>query len=118
MLHMFDALARPILTYGCDVWRFNKFSSDILDKVFLNHVRCTLHVEGTTYFDVVIGESGKFPPSAYCHINVLCYYHRLLMMQDNRVVKYVLKALCNLNDHGFNTWITTLCELANNYKID
>ena len=39
-------------------------------------------------------------------------------MQDNRVVKSVFKALRNLNDHGFNTWITRLYELANHYKID
>ena len=75
-------------------------------------------LKGTTCNDVVTGESGKFPPSVYCHINVLCYYHRLLIMQDNRVVKYVFKALHNLNDYGFNTWITRLCELADHYKID
>ena len=118
MFYMFDALVRPILTYGSDVWGFNKSCSDILDKIFLNHVRCTLHVKGTTCIDVVTGESGKFPPSVYCHINVLCYYHRLLIKQDHRVVKFVFKALHNLNDHGFNTWITRLCELANPYKID
>ena len=39
-------------------------------------------------------------------------------MQDNRVVKSVFKSLHNLNDQGFNTWITRLCELASYYKID
>ena len=118
MFYMFDALVCPILTYGSDVWGFNKSCSNILDKAFLNHVRCTLHVKGTICNDVVTGKSGKFPPSVYCHINVLCYYHRLLIMQDNRVVKSVFKALHNLNDYGFNTWITRLCELADHYKID
>ena len=117
MFYMFDALVCPILTYGSDVWGISKSCSDILDKV-LNHVRCTLHVKGTTCNDVVTGESARFPPSVYCHINVLCYYHRLLIMQDNRGVKSVFKALRNLNDHGFNNWITRLCELANHYKID
>ena len=112
MFYMFDTLVCPILTYGSDVWGFKTSCSDILDKVFLNHVRCTLHVKGSTCNDVVTGESGRFPPSVYCHINVLCYYHRLLIMKDNRVVKSVF------NDHGFNTWITRLCELANHYKTD
>ena len=39
-------------------------------------------------------------------------------MQDNRVVKSVFKALHNLNDQGFNTWVTSLCKLASYYKID
>ena len=97
MFYMFDALVRPILTFSSDVWGFNKSCSDIRSKVFFNHVRCTSHVKGTTCNDVVTGESGKFAPSVYCHINVFCYYHCLLIMQDNRIVKSVFKALCNLN---------------------
>ena len=84
MLYMFDALVRPSLTYGSDAWGFNKPA-------------CTLHVKGTTCNDGVTGERGKFSSSVYCHINVLCYYHRLLIMQDNRVVKSVFKALRKLN---------------------
>ena len=72
-----------ILTYGSDVWGLNKPR--------------TLHVKGTTCNDGVTGERGKFPPSVYCHIIVLCYYHRLLIKQDNRVVKSVFKALRKLN---------------------
>ena len=34
------------------------------------------------------------------------------------MVKSVFKALHNLNDQGFNTWVTRLCELASYYKID
>ena len=74
-------------------------------------------MKATTCNDIVFGESGLFPPSVYCHIIVLCYYHRLRVLQDNRVVKYVFKALHNLNDQGFNTWVTRLCESASYYKI-
>ena len=118
IFYLYDALVRPVLTYRSDVWGFNKSCVDTLDKILLNHVRRTLHVKATTCNNIVFGESGLFPPSVYCHINVLCYYHLLRVMQDNRVVKYVFKALHNLNDQGFNTLVTRLCELANYYKID
>ena len=70
---MFDVLVLPILTYGSDIWGFNKSEANTLDKVFLNHDRCTLHVKATTCNAIVQGECGKFPPSVYCHGNVLSY---------------------------------------------
>jgi len=59
----------------------------------------------------------KFPPSLYCRINALCFYHRLLRMPENKVAKSVFRSLCNLNDQGFTTWVTRLCELASDYGI-
>ena len=118
MFYLYDALVCPILTYCSDVWGVNKSCVDTLDKIILNHVRRTLHVKATTCNDIEFGESGLFPPSVYFHINVLCYYHRLRVMQDNRVVKYVFKVLHNLKNQGFNTWVTRLCQLASYYKID
>ena len=114
MFYMFDVLIRPILTYGSDIWGF----SSELDKVFLNYNRCTLHVKATTCNTIVNSECGKFPPSVHCHINVFTYYHRLLTMPKGKVVKSVFNTLYNLNDQGFQTWITRVCELTRRYGID
>ena len=42
MFDMFDALTRPILTYGIDIWGLSRTGLECLDKVFLNHVRWTV----------------------------------------------------------------------------
>ena len=118
MFYMFDVLIRPILTYGSDIWGLNKAVTNILDKVFLNYNRRTLHVKATTCNAIVHGECGKFPPSVYCHGNVMSYYHRLLTMPEGKVVKSVFDMLCNLNKQGFQTWTTRVCELAWLYDID
>ena len=118
MFYMFDVLIRPILTYGSDIWGLNKSVTNILDKVFLNYNRRTLHVKATTCNAIVHGECGKFPPSVYCHGNVLSYYHRLLTMPEGKVVKSVFDMLCNLNKQGFQTWTTRVCELVRLYDID
>ena len=39
-------------------------------------------------------------------------------MSKDKVVKSVFKALYNLNDQGFQTWITRVSELARRYGID
>ena len=115
MFYMFDVLIRPIRSYGSDIWGFSKLVGSILDKVFLNFNRCTLHVKATTFNAIVNGECGKFPPSLHSHINVLTYYLRLLTMSKGKVVKSVFKALYYLNDQSPQTWITRVSELARPY---
>ena len=101
---IFDTMIRPIITYGSDVWGLCKSGLHDLDKLFLNYIRCVLCIKATTSNIIVYGECGKFPPSIYCHANVLCYLHRLLTMRHGSTVKSVFNVLCNLNDQGFQTW--------------
>ena len=75
-------------------------------------------VKATTCNAIVYRECGKFPPSVYYHGNVLSYYHGLLTMPEGKVVKSVFNMLYNLNEQGFQTWATRVCELALAYNID
>ena len=84
----------------------------------LFHVLCQINIFEFEFEFSSNGECGKFPPSVHCHISVLTYYHRLLTMSKGKVVKSVFKALYNLNDQGFQTWITRVSELARRYGID
>ena len=77
-----------------------------------------LCVKLTTSNVIVIGESGKFPSGLYCHINVLCFFHRLLKMQPGNTVKSLFDTLYNLNTQGFQTWISKAYELSWSYDID
>ena len=115
---IFDTMIKPILTYGSDVWGVNKTALHELDKSFLNYIRCVLCVKSTTSNIIVFGECGKFPPSMYCHVNVLCYMHRLLKMQSGQVVKSVFDSLHKLNNQGFHTWVSKAYELGQLYGID
>ena len=115
---IFDTMIRPIITYGSDVWGLCKSGLHDLDKLFLNYIRCVLCIKATTSNIIVYGECGKFPPSIYCHVNVLCYLHRLLTMHRGSTVKSVFNVLCNLNDQGFQTWISRAYDLATIYQID
>ena len=103
---IFDTMIRPIITYGSDVWGHCKSRLYDLDKLFLNYIRCVLCIKATTSNIIVYGECGKFPPSIYCHANVLCCFHRLLTMYHGSTVKSVFNVLFNLNDQGFQTWIS------------
>ena len=95
--YMFDVLIRPILTYGSDIWGFNKSATNALDKVALNYYRCVLSVKATTCNAIVYGECGRFPPHVYLYANVLSYYHRLLTMPAGKIVKSVFDTSVAVN---------------------
>ena len=118
MFYIFDALVRPILAYGSDVWGFNKKGLTHLDKIFLHYARCVLQVKSTTCNTIVYGECGQFPPSVHCQINTLCLWNRLANAPANKIVKQVYDELKRLGDQGFQTWITKACELARSYGLD
>ena len=89
MFNLFDALIKPILTYGSDVWGFRSTLWGTVDKVFLQFSRCILHVKGTTSNIITVGECGRLPPSTSCQISALRYINRLYHMPDNELAKKV-----------------------------
>ena len=52
------------------------------------------------------------------YVNVLCNIHRLLTMQNGRIVKSVFNSLHGLNNRGFPSWVSKSYDLAESYQID
>ena len=48
MFYLFNTAIKPILTYGSDVWGIHKVGRDLIDKMFLKFVKCTLCVKQST----------------------------------------------------------------------
>ena len=61
MLNLFDALIKPILIYGSDVWGINSKLWGEADKIFLRYIRCILLVKATTNNIMTTGDCGRFP---------------------------------------------------------
>ena len=85
--------------------------------MFLRFIRSILGVKASTSNIATYGECGRFPPSTLCDKNVLCFYNRLLNMDDSSVAKQVFLSLRELHDMGFTTWVTQVGELAQSYGI-
>ena len=102
---MLDAVIKPNFTYRSDIWGIIKNTLRRLDRFFY-YVRCVLCVILTTSDIIVFCESGKFSSSLYCHINVVCFFHRLLKCILGKTVKSVFDALYNLCYKRFQTWIS------------
>ena len=55
LFKLFDAVIKPILIYGSDVWGHNKSGTSMIDKVMLRFSRCVLNVKATTSNVMVYG---------------------------------------------------------------
>ena len=117
LFHMFDALIRPILLYGSDVWGVQTQGGVNIDKVFFWCMRCVLHVKSTTSNIIVVGECGQIPPSVSAYIKAICYLNRLQNLTPN-MVKQTYSELSRLHNCGFSTWVTKVFALAQKYDID
>ena len=84
MLHMFDAMIKPIVVCGSDAWGTNKATHLAVNKVFLHFAWCTLCVKATTSNAIVFGETGHLPPSLSCMISALIFANRLYRMSSDK----------------------------------
>ena len=77
-----------------------------------------LHVKATTNNVITVGECGKFPPSTYCQISALCFLNRLHHMESNQLAKKIFCDLAELDQQGFNTWVTDALKLVHHLRLD
>ncbi len=57
---LFDALVKPVLSYGCEVWS-NHMACERLEVVHRAFLKSSLGVNTTTSSYVVLAEFGRFP---------------------------------------------------------
>ena len=63
-------------------------------------------------------ECGRFPPSTYCQISALCFLNRLHHMESNQLAKKIFCDLVELDQQGFNTWVTDALKLVHDLRLD
>ena len=90
MLHLFDALVRPVMLYGVETWGPGALCGagmEACEVVHRQFLRRLLGVRAGTPCAAVLGEVGRFPV-AHAAVLLLCrYWNRLVAMPDTRLTK-------------------------------
>ena len=102
---LFDALVLPILEYSSEVWFTNKEIPEI-EKVQLKYLKIILGVHSNTSNLATYGETGRYPLLLRQKVKAIKYWHRILQMQNDSLVKIVYDNLLSLHRSGFRTWAT------------
>ena len=113
MFKLFDAIIKPILTYGSDVWGHRKSGLNML-----RYCRRVLNVKATTSNNLVYGECGMLPTSVQCTISTMCYMNRLYHMPGGTIAKRIYEELNKLHSMGFTTCVTRVNEVIINHGMD
>ena len=94
---LFDTLVLPILSYACEVWAVNpnvSEAAEVLHRSFLNHL---LRVTTCTANEIVLAEFGRFPLQVHFWQQILRYHHRVVALDNSRLVKLALVDGCTLS---------------------
>lgn len=86
---LFDALVRPVLSYGAEIWatQFLAGATNPCDSLQGSFLRGMLGVRQSTPTQVVLAETGRFPLVTFWAKLVARFWSRLVRMDDSRLTK-------------------------------
>ena len=80
MCKMFDALVKPILSYGCEIWALNPKAGEKAEMLHKNFLRSILRVPKHTSGVLVLAEFGRYPLQHSWWQQIMRYYNRLVKL--------------------------------------
>ena len=83
-LDLFDKIAVPVVLYGCEIWGFE--SLHIIERIHLKFLKYILNLKSSTPTYMVYGETGRFPLYVTLYTKIICYWRKLLLSQESKIV--------------------------------
>ena len=124
-LKLFDALIKPILLYGCEVWGPHiSQTNNIITKFVNKFYRILLGVPKHTSTAGVHAELGRFPIDINVHDFMLKYWFRLISLPSSRLVSHCYWSLYDQHNCS-DSWLESIksiiyssgqCFIWNNQK--
>ena len=95
---LFDALVKPILCYGCEVWSIggNKAALAELERTEIGFLKMLLGVQTHTSTLHVLAEFGRYPLQLSWQALAEKYLNRLEKLENDRMLKQAFIADCSL----------------------
>jgi hypothetical protein len=79
---LFDALVKPVLSYGCEVWS-DHMAREQLEVVYRTFLKSLLGVNNTTSSYVVLAEFGRFPLEIFWWQHTMRFFSRVSSEVDS-----------------------------------
>jgi hypothetical protein len=109
-LQLFDSFVSPVLEYGCEVWSTGK-QVVAIERIQLRYLKMLLGVKNSTTTMAVYAELGRMPVYIRFKIRIIKYWLRLCQLPDSMLVKKAYLMLKELDNLGFNTWVTIVRQI-------
>ncbi len=76
MLDLFDKIIFPVLSYGCEVWGFEKNDIERIEVFYRKFLKYILKANNQTANCMVYGETGKLPLDISIKTRMICFWHK------------------------------------------
>ena len=107
-LKLFDALVKPVLLYGSEVWgSLIQSENNPINKFTNRFYRTLLGVPRNSSNAGVHSELGRFPIHINIYQSMIKYWFRLITLPTNRVASHCYWALLNSNTKK-DPWLNTI----------
>ena len=103
LLHLFDALVRPVMLYGVETWGPGALCGNGMDACEVVHrkfLRGLLGVRAGTPNAAVLGELGRFPVAHTAAMLIARFWNRMVAMPDHRLTKQAFLENVAMASHG------------------
>ena len=110
---LYLARVAPILEYSSEVREYNKFSSS--DQVQNRAFRYFLGVHKFTPNFELIGDTGCLSTRSRKHINMICFWNKLLKMKDDTLATQIF--LWDLTQPG-DSWNNDICNIFESINLE
>ena len=108
---LFSSLVQPVLSYGCEIWGFEKgYLTSLMTIVHNMFMKRTLRVRRSVPDDVVLCELGQVPLYLHWHKLTLKYICRLTTLPDDRLVKKAFNQTQLLHTPWWQRVHAQICE--------
>ena len=112
-LDLFDKIVVPVLLYGCEIWGFE--SLDIIERIHLKFLKYIFNLKSSTPTYMMYGETGHFPLYVTVYTRMICYWNKLLLSPENKIVcilyKYLYEKVCK--ESYQNAWLSCIRNIFN-----
>lgn len=97
-LDLFDKTVVPIITYGCEVWGYEKL--DLIEKLHVTYCKRILQLRKNTGHMFIYGELGRYPLSIVIKSRIISYWIRMITSKDCKLNVIIYKTLLDLYNQG------------------
>lgn len=126
--HLFDALVRPVVNYGCEVWAPSVMASgdhfiaglrEEAEKFHLAFLRQCLGVRKCTHTAALMHEMGRLPLAFNWIKQVLNFWNKICLRAHSDLAKMALVESMTLARDGVNAcWAGQLARCLRRYGFD
>lgn len=103
-LQLFDAMVSPILTFGGEVWGFEKL--DIIERLHLQFCKYILRLKRSTPNAFVYGELGRYPIKMNIQVKMIKFWGKLIV-NERSIAGSLYRVLYNReNEKKISKWFS------------